>query len=110
MASIVCPTCGERFSLSEPSCPVCGAAPRRSGSPELWPPAPARRVALAFGLLIALLIVGALVWMVLTGRRTILGPVPPVIPSASLDVRGGPPLPQVQLGPAVGCMAALVAP
>jgi len=53
------------------SCPACSAPrPRRTGSPAVWEPASARRRASLAGLLIALVILGILVWRIADSRRS----------------------------------------
>ncbi|HEX2092584.1 MAG TPA: hypothetical protein VHG28_09295 [Longimicrobiaceae bacterium] len=87
MATLVCPNCGTHFAPAEPKCPACGVRPHRPSSPAVWPPSPARRAALLFGLLIALLIVGALVWAILAGRRSLLESPSPIFPSTLVETQ-----------------------
>ena len=80
MPPIECHNCGSEIEPSRASCPVCGAERHHAQSPEVWRPPAARRGALVAGILIALLILGALVWRVADSRRSTQESNAPIMP------------------------------
>jgi hypothetical protein len=80
MPNHVCRNCGAEIPEARATCPVCGSSSQRTGSPAEWEPWAARRSAILAGLVLALLILGALVWRIADSRRTPLEPNAPILP------------------------------